>query len=244
VAKINQPSNLIDRLIRLEREVETLRKRTGLGNAQISSGDLTIKGGTIRVHDEDDNQIAQIGAHLDGDGNPVTGLVVRRPNETVSLWAYGDADSNGYLSVWDEAGHIVMSTDDVSGEGLARPYIPYNVTPSKYYLTAAAGESVSGASFLSLWTLQGLKQHPRITVDVQVYTEATATGEVRLRDGITGTVLAGPVATVTNSNVNITLTATLSQAHMDWVKLEVDARCVTGAGKVWTAINYVYGIQS
>lgn len=246
MGKINQPTNLLDEIRDLKRQLAEVRKRVGLGNAQISSGDLTVKGGTIRVHDENDKQIVQIGAHLDGSGNPVTGLVVRRPDETVSLWAYGDEGGNGYFSVWDEAGHIVMSTDGVSGQGLATPYIPGEVIPTRY-LTTFAGESTTSTSYgpAGVWTIQGLKQHPRILVDVQVSaTDATTPAEIRLRNANTGAIISGPVSVPANTNSNYTLIGNLTGGHLEYYKVEVDVRKVSGAGTVWSNVNYTYGLQS
>src|SRR5689334_542238 len=67
-----------------------------------------------------------IGRHDDGDGNDVEGMYISRPNGSLVFWTFGNsAGQDGFWAFYDMAGNIILSADVVSGQGLARPWLPY-----------------------------------------------------------------------------------------------------------------------
>lgn len=205
-------------------------------------GDMVIKAsGRLVVEHLNGRAALTVGRHTLG-GEPVSGIVVRRPDGSTAMWMWGDDTGRGFWSLWDQAGHIVVSDDDVAGVGLARPYIPYFATPTARFYTAS--ESTTNTTATALWTITGRVQHPKITVRVLAQTPAGTTGQVRLRDPTTGVVIAGPVAVPANGNYHITLTGANPDGWDQYCQLDVEAWRTAGTGAVRLQVLHTYGVQS
>lgn len=84
---------------------------------------------------------------------------------------------DGIWAVWDRQGHIVLSTDEVSGQGIARPWLPVTWAGSDYTQWPGTTES----SFSPLVETAVPRQQPRLFVRLRHTTDASGTtGEVRL----------------------------------------------------------------
>lgn len=130
--------------------------------------------------------------------------------------------------------------------GLDRPYLAWNTYPTAEETTPAV--STTSGSFVSLLTCAVEPQHPRIRVRVLGKTGAATTGEVRLVDRATGTVLAGPLvvgsaATVEGNLDGVLVAPTLSGAGAP-MKVDVQARTTGGASSIGVLIIYAVGIGS
>lgn len=169
-------------------------------------------------------------------GTPVdSGMIMYRPDGSQSMTV--GAGGAGFL---DKGRRTVVSTDETSGEGLARPHIPLP-TPqatdsSKWITTTAAGWTEIAASVAEM-------QQPKIRWDG----EATGTGDVQLlvKDFSSGATLAsssvwspggGPFAWPDTFSLPAGLFG-------QKVVLSVQARATGG-----TSVSYVtralYGVQS
>jgi len=145
---------------------------------------------------------------------------------------------------------IALVTNDKSGFGLQRPYIPWNAyaTNLETNPAAAAVVSTTSASFVSLITCANEPQHPRIRVRVRVVTGAGTSGEVRLRDRLTGQVLVGSgvlvvgVASTVEANIDGTLVAPILTGVGAAMKVDVEARTTAGANTIAVLIVYSIGI--
>lgn len=149
----------------------------------------------------------------------------------------------------DQASGQALIAQDESF-GLARPYIPWNVYAANLETTPAgpAVMDTTSGSFVNLLTCASEPQHARLRVRVLAKTGAATTGEVRLVDRATATVLAGPLvvgaASTVESNLDGTLispTLTGSGAPM---KVDVQARTTGGGSNIGVLVVYAVGIGS
>jgi hypothetical protein len=145
---------------------------------------------------------------------------------------------------------VALVTNDSSGFGLQRPYIPWftYATNLETNPAAAAVVSTTSGSFVQLLTCAIEPQHPRIRVRVRVVTGAGTSGEVRLRDRLTGQVLVGTgvlvvgVASTVESNLDGTLVAPILTGAGAAMKVDVEARTTAGANSIAVLVVYAIGI--
>lgn len=234
---------LVRRVTDLERQVRELQAGRRLEAATIGSGGITVKGGTLRALYPDGGEAFLAGLHHLASGTPVRGIVVRRPGNVLSFWSFAreDGTGNSFWALFDRAGNIVVSDDAESGEGLARPWLPYVGRPSSDYVTPL---STTSGTFTPLWTYAGVRQHPRTTARLLVQTDAGTTAEVQLRDTNNNTVVAGPEAVGASANTYVDLTGALTGPFSGFIKVDVEARRVSGTGSVRVVLVYAVGRQS
>lgn len=168
-----------------------------------------------------------------GGGNR-TGSVSNRKNRKAQTSKVKDAGSGTGLITNDKT------------FGLDRPYLAWNTYPTAE--ESAPTVTTTSGSFVSLLTCAIEPQHPRIRVRVSATTGAATTGEVRLVDRATGTVLAGPLlvgaaATVEGNLDGVLIAPTLSGAGAP-MKVDVQARRTAGANTIGVVVIYAVGIGS
>lgn len=242
--KVNQPSNLLDRITRLERELAEVRKRVGLSSATISGGDLTVQeGGTIRLKHPNGTIVAQVGNLGQINGEDVWGVQFKRPDGSEAMFVYGtESGAATFVGMRDRAGNIVVSDDGVTGEGLATPYIPI-----PFGQRGDPSSSTPWRTSSSTWTnlSEGwfIRQNPRATVKIIRACSAPA-AEVQLINGFTGDVLAGPVSFGNSWDYTTLGPITVPGAYQDEVDLMVQARVTSGSGTVGLAVVGAWGHQS
>lgn len=142
----------------------------------------------------------------------------------------------------DTSGTTLIGAD-AAGFGLDRPYLGWRIYRTIEETTPA--DSTSSASFVSLLTVAAEPQHPKIRVRVRVVTGAATSGEVRLRDRATGTVIAGPlvvgIATTVEGQLEGALVApTLTGAGAP-MKVDVEARITAGASTIGVLVLFALG---
>jgi hypothetical protein len=161
MAQVNQPTNLIDQVIALRKEVAELRKRVGIGNATISGGTFTVRqDGAIQMMDAAGNLILYFGP--DEAGRQI--IRIRRDGGRNVLYTHTIDNGEQYWALTDRAGTIVVSDDTVSGKGLARPWIPVAFERVR----GADMPRVTNGSFEGVWEANFNRSHPLIelyTVD-------------------------------------------------------------------------------
>lgn len=125
---INQATNLVDRVINLERGLEAVRKLAGLTSAIISRGGLTlINDSFIKMVSSLGFQIVYIGPS-DVSGKQI--IEIRRHNGTFVLrTAVYAPTGEQYWAMYDRNGNILISDDAFSGYGLANPWLSYPLYP-------------------------------------------------------------------------------------------------------------------
>ncbi len=230
---INQPEDLLTRIRDLERQVKELR-RGSLSNAAISSG-------ALEVRTPDGFLIARIG-EFDADGTPATGMEIYRRSGGLQARFFDTtgAGGGGYWAMFDEAGHVIMSEDTVSGEGLATPYIPY--TAQSYANMLSPPVLTTSATFANMHRIEGPKQHPYIRVKLLTDSDADTTGEVILVQG--GSQIGGTVTVPLNDNSYRWIDAPVTGSHMSDLTVDVQARRTAGTGNVRVGIAFAVGRQS
>lgn len=144
--------------------------------------------------------------------------------------------------VQDTSGTQLVGAD-AAGFGLDRPYLDWRAYRTVEETTPA--DSTSSGSFVALVTLASEPQHPKIRVRFKAITGASTSGEVRLRDRATGTVIAGPF--VVGSGVSIEgqlegalISPTLSGSGAP-MKVDVEARVTDGASTIAVLVLYALG---
>lgn len=145
--------------------------------------------------------------------------------------------------VKDQSGTNLVA-NDASGFGLKRPYLAWNVYPTAE--ETAPARSTTSATFVALLTAAIEPQHPRIRVRVRAVTGAATSGEVRLRDRVTGQVIAGPLvvgtATTVESNLEGALVAPSLSGAGAPMKVDVEARTTAGASTIAVLVVYAIGV--
>lgn len=234
MGQVNQNSNLLDRIKDLQRQIDELRKSAGLGNAVISRG-------TLKVKQTDGSTIFEAGEINAAPGGQEFGFIARRPDGTVSLYSYSTDSGDGFWAGWDKSGNIIMSEDGTSGQGLARPYIPYNVLDFTQVTTPT--RTTTSATYDTMYRAHGPKQHPKVHCQYIIKTDADTTCDVQmiLSDG---TLIAGPNAHGLASFAYGSLTGTIPGTHMQERFIDIQARRTAGTGNVKMSIAYIVGRQT
>lgn len=128
---INQASNLIDRVVRVEKRVNDIWKKIGLTSATISKGGLTLlHSAFLRMVLSNDVEVVRIGERTYTDGTVYQGIIFRRPDNT-SVFSTIPIDQDPSKIAWalyDQQNRIVVSSDGATG-GLALPWIPIPMYP-------------------------------------------------------------------------------------------------------------------
>lgn len=142
----------------------------------------------------------------------------------------------------DTSGEVVVGADE-GGFGLSRPYLDWRVFRAAD--ETSPPESTSSATFVALFTAMSEPQHPNIRVRVKAVTGAGTSGEVRLRDRATGTVIAGPLvvgiaATVEDQLEGALINPTLTGSGAP-MKVDVEARRTAGANTISVLVLYALG---
>lgn len=170
MAQINQPSNLIDQVVALRREVDELRKRVGIGNATISGGTFTVQdNGVLRMVDPDGHLILYFGPG--DDGKQI--IRIRRDGGSDVMYTYTTDSGRQFWALTDGGSGIVASDDAVSGTGLARPWIPVSFEKVRF----ADWPKITNASFETVWEANFQKTHPFIQLFTVEGCEGATNGE-------------------------------------------------------------------
>lgn len=237
---------LSEKSSRTDRDLRELRAVRFLENATIGAGGLTISGGgSLNVRLPSGSQMFYLGAltnlaHLDG--SPQQAFILRREDGSNCLAMYSfDGVAPQSLSWYDIQGNFLVSEDQTSGQGLARPYIAGD---GWFGAVEAPANTTSSATFTTVMTLPWIKQHPRVTAYylVQASTGATS-GEIRLVDDF-GTQIGPTVVVGLGGYTYGSITGTLAGAHMFPTYLHWQARVTAGAGTLGVKGLTTYGVQS
>jgi hypothetical protein len=241
MAQVHHPSNLIDRVIALERELAEVRKKVGLSSATISSGGLTIEGGFLKLIDPEGQWPFYIGPLTPNrpDASPQQAWVVRDDNGTARIFVWDDDPGGlgGYrqmVAINDSSNNRVFQDDKVTGAGLARPWIPLRTMRTRFldWPKCAIG------SWETMHEIRMPKQQPKIRVSIVSASEAGTTGQIRVMvDGVQQFIRTVSPGTIFVDNVDVDNPA----SYLAESSLNVDAIRTIGAGNVGVEIRYAFG---
>jgi hypothetical protein len=245
MGQVNQPTNLLDRIIDLERQLAEVRKKVGLTSAYISSGGLVIDGGNVLVTDPEGQQsffTGKLGPNRP-DGTPQIATVFRDDVGTARLWLWDpDPLTSGYrqqIVLTDNIGNYIFADDADAGQGIAYPWIPMPMTHTRFL----DWPKCTLATYETIWDCRMLKQQPKMRLSfMSAPSDGTTVGDVR--------VMVGGVQQF-NRAVNAlavfvdTVDVTVPGNHLaDEVPVSVDARRTGGAGTIGVEMRYACGRAS
>ncbi|MEU7043890.1 hypothetical protein AB0A77_22860 [Streptomyces varsoviensis] len=232
------PTDLLDRIRSLERQVRALMGSANTRPAmdRVSGGNVVISdGGQLAVRNRDEQKGAELlyigqvsPARPDGEQQ---GFFVRRDDGSKALTVHADAPDlqpNQSVRVFDRKGNALFA-DDATGEGLARPYLPYPLpTPEN----TGRWESTGATEWTTLYSGAAIAQHPSLYCLIA----ATAGGEVRL---LVNNVQVGPAGPGP-----LEFTAPIGAAFDSRVTFQIQARATAAGGSVSCTPRALYGVQS
>jgi hypothetical protein len=232
-------NDLTAQIAELKRRIDNIESGNRIGATSIDQGSLTIR-------DPEDGSIVfaagEIGTIIGLAGS--IGFVTNRADGTRAFLMYSPPvdPGGGFWGGYDHENNVVLSNDGASGQGLARPYIGWQVNRTSDI--ASPPVSTSSGTFVSLWTLVGEKQHPKIRTVVLVLTPGGTTGEVQLRDPATATIIDGPDTVGSGTFAYFLLEGSIPGTFSNLKTLDVEARVTGGAGAISLFPIYAVGKQS
>ena len=248
MGQVNQPSNLLDRVIALERAVADLTKRTGLSSATIASGGVTIgSGGFLAANDPEGDQILYVGQSLPArpDGTLQPSVLLSDDAGNLRLSLLDDAPLvNGYhqpLRLFDLQGNVIFSDDADSGLGLHRPML---ATPHAYHNRHSDWtlSSVS-ATVETVLTYQFYKQHPNIAFGFLADgSDGTTNGVVNVR--VDNNNLAYTHTITSGITIGADLTFQPDGNIGDFSNFTIELQRTAGSGIIRFEPTYCYGAGS
>lgn len=167
---VNQATNILDRVINLERGLDALRKMAGLTSAIISRGGLTL------LNDSFIKMVSTAGYRIFFVGkDDVSGLQtfeLRRDNGSLVMQLYATGGQQFWgLYARSGSGIALVADDAVSGVGLARPWLSHPLYPlfsmaqnSVYSYLNLPVASVTAETTLWSGRIPSVT-HPRVEVD-------------------------------------------------------------------------------
>lgn len=228
----NQQQDLGTVLRDVQQQLKELRRAT-LSGAALSSGSIEVRSPTTGA-------VLVRAGEIPYGSSTVQGWAVYRTNGTIQALFWDSSGGDGYWALFDEQQNILVSSDTVSGVGLAAPYLGTHPTP--YSRVTNPPESTTSGTFGPLWRLHHRKQHPRLHVRLVIRTAADTTGEIRLF--CAGVAISDTLAVPVATNGYFDVYGAVPGAHMGIQNVDVEARRVAGTGSVQVEVVICQGVQS
>lgn len=228
--------------------IEKLIKRvTALEQGNALAGGVVIgQGGFTAVDPTTGNPVAEIGlgGFSDGSGRKQMRTQFNRQDGTIAfiIADLGTAPGHPFaqsLQMWDHGSHVWAADDILSGQGIARPYIPIGA----FVDNTVPVSTTTSATFTTLQTLVGYKQHPKVGGQILVYADSGTTGTIQLVDQDANVLFTHTLASGEFAYVNYGPVA-LAGAHEASISLNIQGKVLTGAGKVGARGVAAVGVQS
>lgn len=241
MGQVSQPTDVLSRIIELERQLAEVRKRVGLSSATISSGGLTIEGGFLKSIDPEGQETLYVGPMTPNrpDASPQQAWVIRDDNGTARIFVWDDDPTGvgGYrqqVAINDSSNRRVFQDDKVTGNGLARPWLSMPMTKPRFLDWPKCAIN----SWETLWECRMDKQHPKIWISIMSAVEAGSAGQIRLMVG-------GVQQFFRNVNPGTIYMdehgADIATPWGEEVQVNVDAIRTSGAGALGVEVRYCYG---
>jgi hypothetical protein len=170
---IPQPNDRLEqRIAALEQQIREINRKT-LYSAKISGGDLTVQDGA------EFSVLHELGGWLLHVGIGASGkyfLTIRRDDGTVALEIGTTGEGKQFVGVWDRAGHLVLSDDAASGQGLSRPWLNVPMLNT----TAASLPTTTSAAWFTVASSGWIqKQQPFIEAQALLLSNGGGVGQAR-----------------------------------------------------------------
>lgn len=185
----NYPKNFSSEWNQLRRDVKnaftSANLRTGMAKIGAKvieiTGELAMNAGAIlRAKYTSGGSALYVGPVTLG-GQPAQGVLINRPDGSRAFDVTGAEDGQGFIGIWDRSSHVIFSDDAVSGQGVARPWIPY--TPIETAKLTSPSVIVTTSTWTSVHTVQGIMQHPKMRLGGGFIAFGSDTGKIRLISG-------------------------------------------------------------
>lgn len=211
-------------------------------------GNLVIKStGYLAVFNSSDQEIVKMGYLGSLGDEEVWGFSFHRPDGTEAMRMYSSpSGANTYTCLLDRHSNIIVSDDGLSGQGLARPWMPY-ATPM---LVEPLGGMPSTDQ--SAWTTVAeswpYATHPRLSVygtsAIDVVGSDETSGEIRLM--INGTQVGDAITAGGTFTWYEALPGWADTVnYLDQIKVEIQARKTNSVtGRIYAQVLRLYGTQS
>ncbi|GAB3467066.1 hypothetical protein [Actinophytocola sediminis] len=245
MGQVNQPSNLLDRIKRLELQYQQLWKALGLTSATIEKGGLTLLNDAfIRMIDDNQDEIVYIGP--DNQGKQI--IRIRREGGNNVLYTYTAVGGRQFWALTDNEGRIIVSDDAETGAGLARPWLPVPLYPA--FLPSAPDPGITGRwaidstellSEKTLWEGHATISHPWIEIG-GTWGHASGTGPITYRLYVGADYVGSWVVTAATTDRRGPFAVADHVGH-DWVPIRLTAQ-TNGTGEVLCAPLGCYLRQS
>lgn len=185
-----------------------------------------------------------LGPMQDGSGRKQMESLLYRADGTIALAIYDGGTVDGHtfqqaLQVFDRSVNIILADDTTSGQGLARPYIPMGAFTDNSVPTA----TTTSATFVTLQTLVGYKQHPKVQGQVLVYADSGTTGTIQIIDQSSNVLFTTNLTSAQFGYLSYGPVA-LAGTHELPISLNIQGKVLTGAGKVGARGVSAVGVQT
>lgn len=243
----NTPTDLIDRIRALERQVSDLTGRVNIRPAlnTIVGGSVTIKdGGALIVQDTTGDNVLNIGrVSPDVDGEPQMATVIRRMDGSLAF-AVWTAATTGIqpVRIYDLNSNIIFADETSNaGGGIAIPYLPYNVPQP---IARDGWGSTAATTYTAVLRTTSPIAQPKMYIQVVQGTAVGSTATAaQLRVMVNGVQMVEGAA---GGNIDGTYDVP-NYAYpgfpLQWV-VEVQAKVTSGTGTVAVSVRSCYGRQS
>lgn len=208
MGQVNQPTNLVDQVKQLRRELAEVRKNSGLSSAILRGGGLSLLDSAfLKMVDSDGTVRLFVGGTTNPampDGTPQPIFVVNDHTGQNRIGVFDPLpDVDGYAPVvwiYDHLGRVAFTTD--RNGGVAEPWISVPMYP--LFQDAVFGSDAAGShptlpasaltSEANVWEGRiGKVSHPRIQFDVVVGRVTGVSATVTYRFYVGGTLLGSIV---------------------------------------------------
>lgn len=239
----NQSSNLLDQIKDLRRQIEELRKSSGLSSAILRGGGLTLLDDSfLRMVDETGVEIVYFGP--DGSGRQI--MRIRREGGSDVMWTGFTLAGNQFWRLTDRFNRELFS-DDTENGGIARPWLDITLYP-KFSVAASSVYSYMNLPVASVTTETTVWEgripmvtHPFLVVS-GTFGQASGSNSSTYRLKVNG-VTVGTWAETTVVNVNRGPYNVASSLGLANVPVTITAEA-TGTGNIGCQIYSLYQRQT
>jgi len=239
MANVPRADDLASIIQDLLRRVHTLETAPRASSTAIDSGTWTvydpITGNAIVKLGELPPEISS--------GNPQYGSMFFRTDGTPAFGVWDDdtATFTQYAAIRDRTGRAVFS-DDVAGEGIARPWLQVGTPVS---LETPTWPGTTSAAFVDVLAIGGIKQQPNLFCGGYAFCDAGTAGQIRvMANGVQvgATIISSPAGTIFAWSVTGPVTGAFDAA----LDVRVQARLTTasGANRIRAVSTFCLGRQS
>lgn len=241
----NTPQDLIDRIQKLERQVQSLSGQVNIRPAlnTIVGGSVTIKeGGALIVQDFTGTNVLSIGRiSPDVDGEAQMATVIRRMDGSLAFAVWTGATTGAQpVRIYDKGSNIIFADETAAaGGGLAIPWLSLNVPQP---ITRDGWGVTSSASYVAVLRTIVPLMHPKFYIQaIGAFQSGTGSGQIRLMVGGVQVVEAA-------ADANIDGTYDVPSWNYTGVPqattIEIQAKRISGTGVFAASCRSFYGRQS